>query len=76
MNRLDLLQRAGFVPWSADEEYGTGIVDWASNYDDEVYNLINIVIDECAKQVDHIKVWDSTLGDHIRQKMNGVKIEV
>lgn len=76
MNRLDLLQRAGFVLWSADEEYGTGIVDWASNYDDEVYNLINIVIDECAKQVDHIKVWDSTLGDHIRQKMNGVKIEV
>ena len=75
MNRISLLEKAGFVLWG-DEEYATGIVDWASNYDNEVYNLINIVIDECAKQVDHIKVLDSTLGDHIRQKMNGVKSEV
>lgn len=27
------------------------------------------VVDECAKTVDHIKIWDSTLGDHIRRKM-------
>ena len=49
MNRLDLLERAGFILWG-DEEYATGIVDWASNYDDEVYNLINIVIDECENK--------------------------
>jgi len=75
MNRLDLIERAGFILWS-DEEYATGVVDWSSNYDDEIYNLIDIVINECAKHADHIEIGDTTLGNVIRQKMNGVKNEV
>jgi len=27
------------------------------------------IVNECAKTVDHINVLDSTLGNHIRQKM-------
>ena len=48
MDKLDLLEKAGFVLWS-NEDYATGIVDWGSNYDKEILYLIDLVIEECRK---------------------------
>jgi hypothetical protein len=28
-----------------------------------------LVVEECARAVEHIKVWDSNLGDHIKRHM-------
>jgi len=33
------------------------------------WTYYKLIVDHCAQTVDHIKVWDSTLGDHIRSKM-------
>lgn len=27
------------------------------------------IVEECARSVDHIQAWDTTLGDHIRSRM-------
>jgi len=33
------------------------------------YELYEDIVEECARSVEHIRVWDSNLGDHIRSKM-------
>ena len=37
--------------------------------DDMHWTYYKMIVEECARSVEHIKVWDSTLGDHIRRKM-------
>ena len=37
--------------------------------DDLRWNYYKEIVNECASIVDHIKVWDSTLGDVIRERM-------
>ena len=32
-------------------------------------NLYKDIVNECAKEVEHIRVWDGNLGEHIRRKM-------
>lgn len=36
-----LIQQAGFVTWPSGE------VDWASNYNNEIHRLINLVVRDC-----------------------------
>lgn len=37
--------------------------------DDMHWTYYKMIVEECAKTVDHIRVWDGNLGDHIRSKM-------
>lgn len=37
--------------------------------DDLHWTYYKMIVDECAQSVEHIKIWDSNLGDHIRRKM-------
>jgi hypothetical protein len=37
---------------------------------DEMHKTyFKMIVEECAKSVEHIKVWDSNLGDHIKRHM-------
>lgn len=40
--------------------------------DDMHWTWYKNIVEECARSVDHIKIWDTTLGDHMRIKM-GIK---
>lgn len=37
--------------------------------EDMNWTYYKLIVEECAKTVEHIKVWDGNLGDHIRNKM-------
>ena len=37
--------------------------------DDMNRTYFKMIVEECAAQVDHIRVWDGNLGDYIRSKM-------
>ena len=37
--------------------------------DDLNWTYYKMIVDECAQVVEHIKIWDSDLGEHIRRKM-------
>lgn len=37
--------------------------------DDMHYTYYKHIVEECARSVEHIKVWDSNLGDHIKRHM-------
>ena len=37
--------------------------------DDMHWTYYSMIVDECAKTVEHIRVWDGNLGDHIRSRM-------
>ena len=37
--------------------------------DDMHWTYYQMVVEECAKHIDHIHVWDGNLGDHLRRKM-------
>lgn len=37
--------------------------------DENTYKLYKDIVDECAKKIEHIRVWDSNLGDYVRKKM-------
>jgi hypothetical protein len=37
--------------------------------DDLNRTYFKMIVEECAKSVEHIKVWDSNLGDHIKRQM-------
>lgn len=46
-----LLEQSGFVLWG-DEEWNPGsVVDWASDYDEEIVKLIQAVAKECVEIV-------------------------
>ena len=46
----DLIKQAGFVLWQ-DEAYRPpgALVDWSSNYDQEVLELVRLVVQQCAR---------------------------
>ena len=66
---IELAKQAGFVFWE-DEEWGPGseYIDWGTEYDKELEKLVELVVQECAKSVQHIKVWDTDLGEIITEK--------
>lgn len=37
--------------------------------DDLHWTWYKNIVEECARSVDHIQAWDTTLGDHIRTRM-------
>ena len=37
--------------------------------DDLHWTYYKMIVDACARNVDHIPIWDTNLGDHIRSKM-------
>ena len=63
---IELAKQAGFVFWE-DEEWGPGseYIDWSTDYDKELEKLVELVVQECARSVEHIKVWDTNLGNVI-----------
>ena len=69
---IELAKQAGFVFWE-DEDWGPGseYVDWGSEYDKELEKLVELVVKECAKSVQHIKIWDTDLGEVIVEKFYG-----
>jgi len=69
---IELAKQAGFVFWE-DEEWGPGseYIDWSTDYDKELEKLVELVVQECAKSVQHIKVWDTDLGEIITEKFYG-----
>lgn len=69
---IELAKQAGFVFWE-DEDWGSGseYVDWGSEYDKELEKLVELVVKECAKSVQHIKIWDTDLGEVIVEKFYG-----
>lgn len=66
---IELAKQAGFQFWE-DEEWGPGseYIDWSTDYDKELEKLVELVVQECAKSVQHIKVWDTDLGEIITEK--------
>jgi len=66
---IELAKQAGFVFWE-DEEWGPGseYIDWSTDYDKELEKLVELIVQECAKSVQHIKVWDTDLGEIIIEK--------
>ena len=69
---IELAKHAGFVFWE-DESWGPGseYIDWSSNYDKELERLIELIVQECAKSVQHIKVLDTDLGEIIIERYYG-----
>ena len=69
---IELAKQAGFVFWE-DEEWGPGseYIDWSTVYDKELEKLVELVVHECAKSVQHIKVWDTDLGEVLIEKFYG-----
>ena len=69
---IELAKQAGFVFWE-DEEWGPGSehIDWGTEYDKELEKLVELVVHECAKSVQHIKVWDTDLGEVLIEKFYG-----
>lgn len=53
---LKLVKKAGFVIWE-DESWGPGKnkVDWASEYDDALEKLVELVVRDCAKTIDKLE---------------------
>ena len=55
-----LLEQSGFVLWG-DEEWNPGsVVDWASDYDEEIVQLIETVARECidiVKPTEHHRAY-------------------
>lgn len=49
----ELAEKAGFVMWE-DEEYKTGLIDWASDYDTELEHFGNLVLDEAISLINNI----------------------
>jgi 4-hydroxy-3-methylbut-2-en-1-yl diphosphate synthase IspG/GcpE len=37
--------------------------------DDFHYTYYKMIVDHCAQTVEHIRIWNGNLGDHIRSKM-------
>lgn len=37
--------------------------------DDMHWTYYKMIVEECAKTVEHIRIFDSNLGDHIKRKM-------
>lgn len=69
---IALAKQAGFVFWE-DESWGPGseYIDWASDYDKELEKLVDLVVQDCAKSVQHIKAWDTDLGELVIEKFYG-----
>jgi hypothetical protein len=66
---IELAKQAGFVFWE-DESWGPGseYIDWGTEYDKELEKLVDLVVQECAKSVQHIKVWNTDLGEVVIEK--------
>jgi hypothetical protein len=69
---IELAKQAGFLFWE-DESWGPGSehIDWATEYDKELEKLVELVVQECAKSVQHIKIWNTDLGEVIVEKFYG-----
>jgi len=69
---IELAERAGFVFWEEDDgKTVSQYIDWAADYDKELEKLVELVVRECAKSVQHIKIWDTDLGEVIVEKFYG-----
>ena len=69
---VKLANQAGFVFWEEDDGKAVSkFIDWSCNYDKELEKLVELVVQECAKSVQHIKVWDTDLGEVIVEKFYG-----
>lgn len=66
---IELAKQAGFLFWE-DEEWGPGseYIDWGTEYDKELEKLVELIVNECASHVKHIKIWDTDLGEVIKKK--------
>ena len=50
-NRIkELAKQAGFILWD-DEEWATGVLDWASNYDEALEKFAKLIVRECANHI-------------------------
>ena len=47
----DIAKEAGFVFWGEDEIGGQGI-DWASDYNKELENFVELIVAECVDAVE------------------------
>lgn len=48
-----LAEQAGFVPWSDEEWKPEGaIIDWSSDYDNELAKFAELIVRECADVLD------------------------
>jgi len=68
----DLAKEAGFVTW-ANESHGPGKgnIDWSSSYDKELDKFYELVVRECAKEVNNVyKQGGGTYAETILKKMN------
>jgi len=70
---IELARQAGFLFWVEDDgETVSRYIDWATDYDKELEKLVELVVQECAKSVQHIKVWDTDLGEIVIEKFYGI----
>ena len=68
----DLAKQAGFVTW-ANEPHGPGPgnIDWSSTYDKELEKFYELVVRECAKEVNMVyKQGGGTYEETILKRMN------
>ena len=68
----ELVEKAGFVLW-ADEAWKPehAIVDWSSQYDNELQKLVELIIQECAlvanEHIDEIESINYGVGAKIKR---------
>ena len=68
----DLAKQAGFVTWANEPHSpGAGKIDWAGSYDKELEKFYELVVHECAKEVNNVyKQGGGTYAETILKKMN------
>lgn len=65
----ELIDQAGFEFWEDETWKPEGaIVDWSNNYDNDLEKFAELIVRECALQVDNImSEGDKTKGDLIKE---------
>jgi hypothetical protein len=68
----ELAKQAGFVTWpNESHSSGKGNIDWAGPYDKELEKFYELIVRECAKEVNSVyKQGGGTYGEVILKKMN------
>lgn len=67
---LELAREAGFV-LTVNRPSEPASIDWSSAYDQELEKLVELVIEQCAQGVQHIRVWNTDLGQIIKERYYG-----
>jgi hypothetical protein len=60
-----LAEESGFIFWADEDWKPEGeVIDWSSNYDNELENLVELVVQECISQIALVGISNFENDDH------------